>query len=89
MEVAISIPDPLFEVAEKLAEARSVPRSTLYSEALCTHSTDEITARLNQVYDHNESGIEPELMSAQFEVLNHEAWRNLVVIALMSLKPKA
>ncbi|MEM6406085.1 MAG: ChpI protein [Pseudomonadota bacterium] len=78
MKVAISIPDPLFEAAEKLAKAHALPRNKLYSEALSyyvsTHNTDEITARLNQVYSHNESDIEPELMSVQFEVLNHEAW---------------
>lgn len=78
MKVAISVPDPLFEAAEKLAKVRSVPRSQLYSEALShyvsAHSADEVTQRLNQVYGNQPSGLDAAMLSAQLGVLENESW---------------
>lgn len=78
MKVAISVPDPLFEAAEKLAQIRSMPRSKLYAEALSfyvrSHSDDEVTAQLNKVYGEAESSLETGFASAQFEALGNESW---------------
>lgn len=78
MKVAISVPDPLFEAAEKLAHLRSMPRSKLYAEALSSYvnaqNDDQITAQLNSVYGTSDAGLEAGFESAQLEVLADEAW---------------
>lgn len=78
MKIAISLPDPLFEAAEHLAEELRIPRSQLYAEALSaylgTHGGVAITARLNAVYGTNDTHVEPAFTQAQLQVLDHEAW---------------
>jgi negative regulator of sigma E activity len=60
MKTAISIPDPVFEAAEDLAKRLGKSRSQLYAEALRQylerHRDQDITRRLNEVFD-----AEPEL----------------------------
>lgn len=78
MKVAISLPDPIFEAAEHLAEELQIPRSQLYAEALAaylhTHGGAAITARLNDVYGHNSADLDPALQKAQQQVLDRETW---------------
>lgn len=78
MKVAVSLPDPVFDAAERLAKQRRVPRSQIFSEALqeylANHSGPSVTAKLNAVYDVEKSTVDPELSSAQFASLSHEAW---------------
>lgn len=78
MKIAISVPDPIFEAAERLAEQRSVPRSRIFAEALEAYleaqGSDAITFKLNQVYGQEESGLEPDLAKAQIDSIRHEAW---------------
>lgn len=78
MKVAISLPDPIFEAAEHLAEEMRIPRSQLYAEALAsylsTHGGAAITAKLNEVHGAAAIPIEPAFISAQSRTLNHEAW---------------
>lgn len=78
MKVAVSLPDPLFEAAEKLAQIRSIPRSKLYAEALAfyvnSHDASEITAQLNRVYENVESGLDAGFVGAQVEALGNESW---------------
>ena len=54
VKIAVSIPDPLFEAADRVARMRKVSRSHLYAIALeqllATEDDTEITARLNTVY---------------------------------------
>jgi hypothetical protein len=54
MKTAVSIPDRVFQSAEKLAVRLGVSRSQLYAKALATlvekHREDLITARLNEIY---------------------------------------
>jgi len=61
MKTAISLPDRLFEEAEKTAQYMGLPRSQLFAKAieeyLKNHSHDRITEALNIVFsekDHNE-----------------------------------
>jgi metal-responsive CopG/Arc/MetJ family transcriptional regulator len=53
MKTAISLPDELFEDAERLARRLKKPRSRLYSEAVreyvARHDPDQTTARLDAV----------------------------------------
>lgn len=78
MKVAISLPDPIFDAAERLAKQRHVPRSQLFAEALkeyvSRHGSEAITARLNEVYASEDSGVETPLAQAQLAAIEHEAW---------------
>ncbi|MEM8994229.1 MAG: hypothetical protein AAGF23_05490 [Acidobacteriota bacterium] len=55
MKTAISIPDPIFESAERLAEKLEKSRSQLYSEAIAAyvarHDPSTLTERINAVCD--------------------------------------
>ena len=78
MKVAISIPDPLFEDAEKLARKLKKPRSRLYAEAvreyLDVHDPKAITEKINDVLSKTPSALDPALERAQFEILSDETW---------------
>jgi predicted transcriptional regulator len=78
MKTAISIPDPVFEAAEKLARQLKISRSELYATALAAYlereRADDVTRRLNEVYAKVDSGIEPEWLQAQAQVLDKEEW---------------
>lgn len=78
MKVAVSVPDPIFDAAERLARQRQVPRSQLFAEALqeyvSRHGAEAITARLNEIYAVADSGVEKPLAKAQLASLEHEAW---------------
>jgi metal-responsive CopG/Arc/MetJ family transcriptional regulator len=78
MKVAISVPDPVFDAAERLAKERRVPRSQVFSEALeeyvAKHNGAAVTAKLNAIYDTQASAVDSALSSAQYASLSHEAW---------------
>lgn len=78
MKVAVSIPDPLFEAAEKVSRRMRVPRSRLYARALQAyvreHSQEEITRRLNTVYEKVSSKLDPAAEAASLEILRREKW---------------
>jgi metal-responsive CopG/Arc/MetJ family transcriptional regulator len=80
MKTAVSIPDPVFKSAEKLAARLGVSRSQLYARALASlveqHSEDVITAKLNEVYSSgaNESSLDKELAQLQSRSLPREKW---------------
>ena len=61
MKTAISLPDRLYDEAEKTAQSLGIPRSQLFAKALEEfiehHKRENITERLNKVYarvDQNE-----------------------------------
>jgi len=78
MKVAISIPDRIFQAAERISKRLRISRSQLYAEAVEAYiqaqSGDEITARLNEVYSETSSRPEPEVEAATVEVLRRERW---------------
>ncbi len=59
VKTAVSIPDPLFEAADRLAHRRKVSRSQIYANALelllDTEDDSDITERLNAVYSSHAS----------------------------------
>ncbi len=78
VKTAVSIPDDLFESADRLARRRRVSRSALYAEALKllidTDDTDSaITARLDAVYSSTDSPLDTGLAVGQAEALR-ECW---------------
>lgn len=78
MKVAISLPDPVFDAAERLAKERRVPRSQLFSEALqeyvSRHGAEAVTAKLDEVYAVRDSALDESLAYAQNSSIDHEAW---------------
>lgn len=78
MKVAVSVPDPIFNAAERMAKERKVPRSHIVAEALqeyvTRHGPQAVTAKLNEVYVEQDSTLDAALAKAQSATLNHEAW---------------
>ena len=78
MKVAVSIPDAIFEAAERLAEERNLPRSQVFAEALAAyievHGSKAITAALDEIYTKQASSLDAEWQHAQYSVLEDETW---------------
>jgi hypothetical protein len=80
MKTAISIPDAVFEEAERLAKRRGLSRSELYTKAIKQYVRDErflgIRERLDAVYGPSSqpSELDPLLQRAQTRVLPDEKW---------------
>jgi metal-responsive CopG/Arc/MetJ family transcriptional regulator len=78
MKTAISIPDELFESADELAEEMGVSRSQLYATAVAEYvakyRTGDVTARLNEVYYEEPSGVERAFRTAQARSLGSSEW---------------
>ena len=78
MKTAISIPDEVFEAAERAAKKLGVSRSEFYSKAVYEfierHRVEGVTSRLNQVYDSSASDLDDSLRQMQGEVLSREDW---------------
>jgi len=78
MKTAISVPNPVFQAAEKLAAARGWTRSRLYTEALsefiATHHTEDTTARLDALYAHEGADLDAAVMAIQDASVAAEDW---------------
>lgn len=78
MKTAISIPDPIFAAAERLAKQLGISRSELYASAVADftrmHQGDQITAQLNLVYATEDSALDPILAQIQALSLPQEEW---------------
>jgi len=78
MKVAISLPDPVFSAAEKLAHRLRVSRSQLYAQAieeyLDKREDSRVTEQLNAVYAVEQEPVDPVLAAAQLGAIGHEAW---------------
>jgi hypothetical protein len=81
MKTAVSIPDRIFQSAEKLASRLGISRSELYAKALVSlvekHREDLITSKLNELYgpDGESSSLEPEVSSLQSHSLHRKSGR--------------
>lgn len=78
MKTAISIPDKVFDSAEKLANRLGKTRSQLYTQAissyLAKHKTDDITKKLDEVYSSENAALDPNLNRMQSHSLPKENW---------------
>ena len=79
MKTAVSIPDPVFKAADKLAHRLGVSRSSLYAEALHRylqlHDEHAITSKLNEVLAHEASELHPRLQSIQSRSIPRDSWK--------------
>lgn len=80
MKTAISVPDEIFEEAERLARQRGMSRSELYAKAVAEYVKGErflgVRERLNSVYGPHPSGsqLDPVLGEMQARSLPKEEW---------------
>jgi metal-responsive CopG/Arc/MetJ family transcriptional regulator len=78
MKTAISIPDKVFESAEKLAHRLGKSRSQLYTQALYSYleKNDEqlVQEALDKVYGSSQSNVDPTLQILQTKSLHTEQW---------------
>jgi hypothetical protein len=80
MKTAISIPDSVFEEAERLAKSRGWSRSELYSNAVTAFINSErfsgVREKLDAVYGRGaeDSALDPLLAEAQVRSLSKEKW---------------
>ena len=78
MKTAVSIPDPVFEKAERLAQRAKKSRSQLYSEALkeyvARHAPEEVTEAMDRVLAKIEDAKDPFVSAASRRVLERSEW---------------
>lgn len=79
MKTAVSIPDPVFKAADKLARRLGMSRSRLYAEALHRylrlHDEQSITSKLDDVLAHETSELHAHLQSIQSRSIPRESWK--------------
>lgn len=78
MKTAISIPDPIFQAADSLANRLGVGRSEFYSKAIEAfieqNKNRDATARLNQVFASESNSFGDDYYNLQRQSLNREEW---------------
>jgi metal-responsive CopG/Arc/MetJ family transcriptional regulator len=78
MKTAISIPDDIFEGAERLAQRTKRSRSQLFSDALkeylARHTTDDVTEAMNRVCAEVGVGTDEFNASAARDILQRVEW---------------
>lgn len=78
MKTAISIPDDLFKLADRLARRTKKSRSRLFSDALreyvARHTPEEITEAMNKVCAEIDQGEDRFVSSASRRILERVEW---------------
>ena len=78
MKTAISIPDDVFEGAERLARRTKRSRSRLFSDAvreyLARHAPDKLTEAMNKACDEIGGAKDPFSSSASRRTLERSEW---------------
>ena len=78
MKTAISIPDEVFEGAERLARRTKRSRSRLFSDALkeylARHTPDRVTEAMNKALEEIGEASDPFASAGARRVLEHSEW---------------
>lgn len=78
MKTAISIPDDLFEGAERLARRTKKSRSRLFGDALreylARHTPDQVTEAMNKALDEIGEAEDPFISTAAHGILEKTEW---------------
>lgn len=78
MKTAVSIPDEVFEEAERTAKRLGVSRSELYATAVREfvgrYRREHITEKLNEIYAQADQTLDPTLERLQSRTLEKEDW---------------
>ena len=79
VKTAVSLPDELFKKVENKAKQLGVSRSHLFAIALeeYLHESDyeDITHRLNEVYETESSSLKSEIVEMQHTSVDNESWQ--------------
>ncbi len=78
MKTAISIPDKVFDSADRLARKLKISRSQLYAKAVEEFVAEQtrmsVREKLDQVYAAESSSMDPALARAQAAAVPREDW---------------
>ena len=78
MKIAISVPDPVFDAAERLARELKKSRSQLYAEAVAEYvgarGALAVRERLDAVYAVEQAKLDEVLQKIQLGSVKDEAW---------------
>jgi metal-responsive CopG/Arc/MetJ family transcriptional regulator len=78
MKIAVSIPEAIFEQAEKLAKETEISRSALYARALseyvARHDSDHVTEAMNRVCKSLSPKIDKFAAAASHRILEQSEW---------------
>lgn len=78
MKTAVSMPDEVYEAAERLARRTKKSRSRLYGEALkeylARHAPDEVTEAMNRACDEAGQAEDPFVAAAARRALERSEW---------------
>jgi antitoxin MazE6 len=78
MKTAVSVPDDVFDRAERLARRERRTRSDVYTAAIreyvARHEPDEVTYALNEVIGNIESPLDPFVRAAGTRILENVEW---------------
>lgn len=78
MKTAVSVPDDVFEGAERLAKRERRSRSDVYSAALreyvAKHSPDDVADALDRVLHEVGDGVDPFVDAAARRTLTNSDW---------------
>lgn len=78
MKTAISIPDAIFEDAERLAKRLKRSRSDLYSRAvseyIARHALDQVTAAMDEALAAVDEPVDPFATNAARRTLRRSEW---------------
>ena len=78
MKTAISLPDQVFEAADRMAQRLGIKRSQLFQRAVVRYlkeqRLDRVTEILDQVYCREESRLDEVLRALQAASIEREEW---------------
>ena len=78
MKTAISLPDDLFSLAEKLAAARGMSRSELYATALRayieTHAREDLLDRIDAACERLDTSLPEDMAAVNRRALRKNEW---------------
>jgi len=78
MKTAVSVPDDVFQSAERLARRERRSRSEVYSAAIreyvARHAPDEVTEAINEVIGDLDAQLDPFVRAAGDRVIESSEW---------------
>jgi hypothetical protein len=78
MKTAISVPEDVFKLSEKLAKKLKVSRSAVFAMGVkklaAEHDENEIIAQINRVCEKADTSLDPVLMRMQMVSLPKDEW---------------
>lgn len=81
MKAEISVPNPLFEAAQRLSQELGMSLSEFCVAALTAyidvHQKSDITKKLDEVYTKEKSALEPDLLAIQIASIGEQKERGI------------